>query len=207
MSDRDCEYKWEDIREKILQADTIEPTILSQILKEMTFDGELVSITHETKDKLNKYNISLESCGEEDDGESQEQETSELVVWMDSWILENYGEDATLNYSQKKSLPDSAYAYIEPECKKEDGKTQQSCRHFLIHDEAHVKAALQALGGARIGKKPEFADKAKPKICAAAKKFKIKSDVCETKGEDLPTTDQILQETERVLRDIKRIVG
>ena len=118
-------------------------------------------------------------------------------------------EDAVLSYAKKKALPDSAYAYIEPGCEKEDGKTAQRCRHLIIKDPAHVRAALAVLGGARSGKVPPYASKAKPKVCAAAKKFKIESEVCGTKGKskDLPSTDEVLKEAERVWKDKKRIGG
>jgi len=65
------------------------------------------------------------------------------------------------DYAYKKSLPDSAYAYVEKGagCEKKDGKTSQKCRHLPYKDKsgsidcAHVRAALQAVGGARTGKK------------------------------------------------------
>lgn len=92
--------------------------------------------------------------------------------------LEQLGE--ALSYQQRRNLPDSAYAYIEPGCDKEDGKTAERCRHMPIHDAAHVRAALAALRGARTGKTPSYASKAKPKVCSAAKKYNIKSTVCGT---------------------------
>ena len=122
-------------------------------------------------------------AGGEEPG-SDEAEGDELSVWIDEWILENVGEDAVMSYAAKKALPDSAYAYIESGCEKEDGKTAQKCRHLPIHDKAHVQAALAALGGARTGKVPPYASKAKPKVCAAARKFKIESEVCGTKGDE-----------------------
>jgi len=129
--------------------------------------------------------------------------TDEWDLWVDAWIAENVGEDAVLSYAQKKARPDSDYAYIESGCKKEDGKTEQRCRHFLIHDPAHVRAALAALMGARTGKKPEFADEAKPKICAAAKKFKIESEVCGTKKKkgDALVPDEVMAKFDRTLED------
>ena len=82
------------------------------------------------------------------------------------------GEAAKAKESGKtqNDLPDSAFAYIEPDGEKDsEGKTTpRSKRHFPIHDEAHARNAL-----ARASQSP-FGDKALPKIKAAAKKFGIK---------------------------------
>ena len=66
-------------------------------------------------------------------------------------------------------LPDSAFAYTEPGGTKDaDGRTTpRSKRHFPIHDEAHVRAALS-----RAPQSP-YGDRAMPKIKAAARKFGI----------------------------------
>jgi uncharacterized protein len=64
---------------------------------------------------------------------------------------------ATLSAADRKSLPDSAYAYIDP----------QGGRHFPIHDKAHVIAAL------RLGPRSPMWAKAKGKVMAAAKKFGV----------------------------------
>ena len=112
-------------------------------------------------------------------------ETCEEAASIDEWdrfIDESVGKDAELTYKAKTGHPDEDYAYIDPDCKKENGKTPQKCRHLLIHDPTHVTAALAALMGARSGNPPPYADKAKPKVCAAAKKFKIESEVCGTAG-------------------------
>ena len=81
------------------------------------------------------------------------------------------GEAAKAKESGKtqNDLPDSAFAYIEPDGEKDsEGKTTpRSKRHFPIHDEAHARNAL-----ARASQSP-FGDKALPKIKAAAKKFGI----------------------------------
>jgi len=197
--DMNCTYEWETVREKLLDTAKLDPTMLSALLSEMEFDNEkgTVSMKNETVDKLRELNIDLEKC-ECDEGEKDD---------YDEFIAPHLAEDAVMSYAQKKALPDSAYAYIEPGCKKEDGKTQQSCRHMPIHDEAHVRAALAALGGARTGKVPPYASKAKPKVCAAAKKFKIESEVCGTKGEDLPSTEEVLKEARRVWQNKERIIG
>ena len=82
------------------------------------------------------------------------------------------GEAAKAKESGKtqNDLPDSAFAYIEPDGEKvSEGKTTpRSKRHFPIHDEAHARNAL-----ARASQSP-FGDKALPKIKAAAKQFGIK---------------------------------
>jgi hypothetical protein len=120
-------------------------------------------------------------CPEKTETPAAPEETiDEFDLEADTFIKENVGADAVLSYKQKSEHPDEDYAYIDPDCKKVDGKTPQSCRHLLIHDPAHVRAALAALGGARSGKVPPYADKAKPKVCAAAKKFKIESTICGT---------------------------
>lgn len=121
----------------------------------------------------------------------------------DEFMVPHLAEDAVMSYAAKKALPDSAYAYIESGCEKEDGKTAQRCRHMPIHDEAHVRAALAALGGARTGKVPSYASKAKGKVCAAAKKFKIESEVCGTKKKkgDEKTPDEVMAKFDRTLDD------
>ncbi|MEM4246580.1 MAG: DUF2213 domain-containing protein, partial [Candidatus Bathyarchaeia archaeon] len=121
--------------------------------------------------------------------------TDEYDLEQDWHVGQEVGEDKVLSYKSKAELPDSAYAYIEEGCEKKDGKTAQRCRHLLIHDPAHVRAALAALRGARTGKKPPYADKAKPKVCAAAKKFGIVSEVCGG-GEK---TEDVLERAARLL--------
>ena len=87
------------------------------------------------------------------------------------------------------SLPDGAFAYIEPGGNKdEEGKTQpRALRHFPIKnaegklDEAHVKNAL-----ARLSQSP-FGPKAKAKVVAAAKQLGIK--VGESKSDSVGLTD------------------
>jgi len=66
-------------------------------------------------------------------------------------------------------LPDSAFAYIEPGGKKDDGgrTTPRSLRHFPVHDEAHARNALAR------APQSEFGKQAMPKILAAARKFGI----------------------------------
>ena len=122
---------------------------------------------------------------------------------IDGYELDYVEKDAQLTYKAKAARPDSDYAYIEEGCKKEDGKTQQSCRHLLIHDPAHVRAALSALKGGRTGKIPPYASKAKPKVCAAAKKFKIESEVCgtEKKKKDALDAYEVLERANRVLTE------
>ena len=118
---------------------------------------------------------------------------------VDGYELDYLEADKQMTYAQKAALPDSDYAYIEEGCKKENGKTQQSCRHMPIHDEAHVRAALSALMGGRTGRKPPYADKAKPKVCAAAKKFKIESEVCGTEKKKKDADEDVLNRAKRVL--------
>lgn len=75
---------------------------------------------------------------------------------VDSEIIEK----AVWNYAYKKALPDSAYLWVEKGegCAKKDGKTPQKCRHLPYKDKSgkvdcgHLRAAIQAVGGARTGK-------------------------------------------------------
>lgn len=127
----------------------------------------------------------------------------------DEFMVPHLAEDAVWNYAYKKALPDSAYAYIEPGCEKEEGKTQQRCRHMPIkdkagnYDKAHVRAALQALSGARTGKVPPYASKAKSKVCAGARALKMESEVCGTKKKkgDKRTPDEVMAKFDRTLDD------
>lgn len=91
------------------------------------------------------------------------------------------------------NLSDECFAYIEDGgTKDEQGKTTpRSLRHLEFKndqgeiDHDHLVAALQALGGARQGEPLPYADKAKPKLCAAVKGWNeshqdnpIQSEVC-----------------------------
>jgi hypothetical protein len=91
------------------------------------------------------------------------------------------------------NLSDECFAYIEDGgAKDEQGKTTpRSLRHLEFKndqgeiDHDHLVAALQALKGARQGEPLPYADKAKPKLCAAVKTYNeshqdnpIQSDVC-----------------------------
>jgi hypothetical protein len=86
--------------------------------------------------------------------------------------FEKAAEKATLSVADQNDLPDSDFAYIEPGGTKDaSGKTTpRDLRHFCIVDAAHTRNALARASG---GQSP-FADKAMPKILAAAKKFGIK---------------------------------
>lgn len=133
----------------------------------------------EEKMKMGHPNWTPEQCAAECEKLEEEENTDEWDKEVDIIIRTTLGVDAQLTYKAKKGHPDEDYAYIDPDCPKKEGEpTPQSCRHLLIHDAPHVRAALAALGGARSGKPPPYADKAKPKVCAAAKKFKIESDIC-----------------------------
>lgn len=77
---------------------------------------------------------------------------------------------AVLSSSARDSLPDSAFAYIEPGGKKDaSGRTiPRSKRHFPVHDAAHVRNAL-----ARIAQGARFGDQAKSKVMAAARRLGV----------------------------------
>ena len=165
------------------------------------------SLSDETKKQIKDAGL----CPDCTDTKTEEI-IDEFDLEQDTWLKENGEADAVLSYGQKREHPDSDYAYIEPGCEKEDGKTAQRCRHLLIHDPAHVRAALAALGGARSGKVPPYAEKAKPKVCAAAKKFKIESTVCgKEKDEEKPKVEpkkdalnplEVLKRAESVLKSV-----
>ncbi len=76
---------------------------------------------------------------------------------------------AAISAADRNSLPDAAFAYIEPGgTKDEDGRTvPRSLRHFPVHDAAHVRNAL-----AEATSSP-FGEKAMPKIKAAATRFGV----------------------------------
>lgn len=80
---------------------------------------------------------------------------------------------AVLSGSERDQLPDSDFAYIEPGGKKDaSGRTTpRSLRHFPIHDEAHVRAALS-----RIGQGAQFSAEARPKVLAKARAMGIEHD-------------------------------
>lgn len=68
-------------------------------------------------------------------------------------------EKAQWDYGKKQGLADSDYLWVEhgAGCEKKDGKTPQKCRHLPYKeggtiDCGHLKAAIQAIGGARTGK-------------------------------------------------------
>jgi hypothetical protein len=86
--------------------------------------------------------------------------TIEQEIVLHAMLEKGDLEGKSWDYSYKKSLPDSAYAWVDhgPGCEKKDGETPQSCRHLPYKDKSgkvdcpHTRAALQAIGGARQGK-------------------------------------------------------
>lgn len=80
---------------------------------------------------------------------------------------------AVLSSAERDNLPDSAFAYIQSGGKKDaSGRTTpRSLRHYPIHDEAHIRAALS-----RIGQKTRFWQEAQGKVHAAAKSHGISHD-------------------------------
>lgn len=87
-------------------------------------------------------------------------------------------ERAQMSSAEINNLPDSAFAYIEPGGEKDaDGKTTpRSLRHYPVQDKAHAQNALSRAGAALKGddeKAKGIAQKAMPKIKAAAEKFGI----------------------------------
>ncbi|MGA2971897.1 MAG: hypothetical protein ABSE39_04635 [Candidatus Bathyarchaeia archaeon] len=80
---------------------------------------------------------------------------------------------APLSTEERNKLSDSDFAYIDS-----DGG-----RHLPIHDADHVRAALGGNGWSATNFSSDSAKtEAKRKICAAAKKFDIESELCGTKG-------------------------
>ena len=80
---------------------------------------------------------------------------------------------AVLSGAERDNLPDSAFAYIEPGGKKDSSgrTTPRSLRHFPVHDEAHIRAALS-----RIGQGAQFSAEARPKVMARAREAGIEHD-------------------------------
>jgi len=80
---------------------------------------------------------------------------------------------AVLSGAERDNLPDSAFAYIEPGGKKDSSgrTTPRSLRHFPVHDEAHVRAALS-----RIGQGAQFSEQARAKVMARARELGIEHD-------------------------------
>lgn len=82
---------------------------------------------------------------------------------------------AVLTGKARAALPDSAFAFVEPDSPEADGKTEDKYRHYPVHDAIHVRAALSQIGqGSRYGKE------AKAKVMAAAKEHGVDSESSET---------------------------
>jgi hypothetical protein len=80
---------------------------------------------------------------------------------------------APLTTKERNDLSDSDFAYID----------SKGGRHLPIHDADHVRAALGGDGfSAQSFESDSAKAEAKKKICAAAKKFDIESDLCGTKS-------------------------
>jgi len=79
MSERDCTYEWDAVREKILELPNIEPMVLSKIFGDMTFgedsdtQEESVTIPAETRVRLSELGVDLDDC------ECDEEESEEIV--------------------------------------------------------------------------------------------------------------------------------
>jgi len=103
-----------------------------------------------------------------------------------SGILRRVFGKAPMTGASRNDLPDSAFAYIEPGGKKDDGgKTvPRSLRHYPINDAAHVRNALARAGAAikKGGKTAEIARRAMAKIRAAARKLGIGTSANEGKS-------------------------
>jgi hypothetical protein len=121
--------------------------------------------------------------------EHQEQEIILRAMLQDEGYDDEAIEKAQWDYGHKKSLPDSAYAWVEhgAGCEKKDGQTPQRCRHLPYKnsngsiDCPHTRAALQAIGGARSGKKMSAPGGVKQKLLRALKSCqKSKAELLET---------------------------
>lgn len=85
---------------------------------------------------------------------------------------------AAMSAADINDLPDSDFAYIEPGGEKDDeGKTTpRRLRHYPVHDEAHARNAYARASTAIAGDDEDakaIAEKAMPKIRAAARKFGV----------------------------------
>lgn len=117
----------------------------------------------EEKQRTQKADVDDLVIKADEDPAFEEHENQEIILRA---MLKDEGcDDDTINkaqwdYSYKKDLPNSAYAWVEKGagCEKKDGKTPQKCRHLPYKDKSgkidcpHTRAALQAIGGARSGK-------------------------------------------------------
>lgn len=116
---------------------------------------------HTEKSQAEDLVIKADEETEEDSLYTIEQDIILRAMLEEEGIDKAELEEKAWSYSDKKSLPDSAFAWVEhgEGCAKADGKTPQSCRHLPYKDKSgkadcpHVRAALQAIGGARSGKK------------------------------------------------------
>jgi len=201
-SEDDCIVKAEALIDKALEAkDADNFNDIFQFIYNLKADENgSVTLTKAELEKLIEFGVKLEECECDDEPEVDED--------YQEWMVPYLEEDKALSYAEKKAKPDSAYAVIDPDCPKDEetGHTVQRCRHLLIHDPAHVRAALAAMSGARTGKVPPYASKAKPKVCAAAKKFKIKSEVCGTADTE-PTVDELIEKSRETLQKTKKLTG
>jgi len=113
------------------------------------------------------------------------------------------------------NLPDSSFAYIEPDGEKDaDGKTTPRGKRHLPFKNAdgsldpdHVRNALARLDQTEIS--AEAKGEAKKKLCAAAKELQIESEVCgvtpkQGESEVVVTLRKRLEQTEAKLADVQK---
>lgn len=79
ISEKDCTYEWDVVREKILGLSSVEPMILSKMFGDMTFEEDSVTILVETLTQLKELGVELDECEEELEEIEEEVATDEVV--------------------------------------------------------------------------------------------------------------------------------
>jgi len=109
ISERDCTYEWDTVREKILGLSSIEPMVLSKIFGDMTFGEdsdtkeESVTIPAETWVQLSELGVELDDC-ECDEEETVEEAKDEVAI--DEVIEEEVDETEAPEVEKKEPAVD-----------------------------------------------------------------------------------------------------
>jgi len=119
----------------------------------------------------------MKALGIHPENQSNKQENRGISLTNDPSISPTSAEAKALSYAERKRLPSSKFAYVD---KEGEG-------HLPIHDASHVRAALNAVKNwAFRGRRLSIPRSAKEgilrKVCRAARRFGVKSELCGTKG-------------------------
>lgn len=142
--------------------------------------GGAIMMSHPEPD-MDDADLYCPFCGCELDSEGDCPDCAFVAIPDDmaSHNTDDMTREGTLSYQQRKDLPDSDFAYIDP-----DGG-----RHFPIGDASHTRNALARLPQSKFS--PEIKARIRAKILRAAKKFGIKV------NENVNTQSNLLVETEQ----------